>query len=69
VIWPPPQPSIGVLYAMSMVPQRDPRYSADWAAAQKHDNVRRAANEAKWAEEERARQEERRRAYEASLRR
>ncbi len=69
LIWPPPQPSMAALYAMSMVPQRDPRYSADWAAAQKEDNVRRAANEARWAEEERARQAESRRAYEASLRR
>jgi hypothetical protein len=67
--WPPPQPSIAALYAMSMVPQRDPRFSADWAAAQKEDNVRRAATEKRWAEEEAARQAESRRAYEASLRR
>jgi hypothetical protein len=54
---------------MSMVPTHDPRYTADWAAAQKEDNVRRAANEARWAEEEAARQAESRRTYEASLRR
>ena len=69
LIWPPPQPSIGVLYAMSMVPQRDPRYSNNWAAAVQEDNVRRAANEARWAEEEVQRQAESRRVYEASLRR
>jgi hypothetical protein len=66
--WPPPQPSIAALYAMSMVPQRDPRFSADWAAAQKEDNVRRAATEARWAEEEAARQAESKRQYEASTR-
>jgi hypothetical protein len=49
--------------------QRDPRYTADWAAAQKEDNVRRVATEARWAEEEAARQAESRRQYEASLRR
>ena len=69
LIWPPPKPSMAALYATSMVPIRDPLYSADWAAARKDDNVRRAANEARWAEEEAARQEESRRAYEASLRR
>jgi predicted transcriptional regulator len=67
--WPPSQPPIAALYAMSMVPTHDPRYTADWAAAQKEDNVRRAANEARWAEEEAARQAESRRTYEASLRR
>ena len=67
--WPPPKPSMAALYATSMVPQRDARYSADWAAAQKEDNVRRAATEARWAEEEAARRAESRRAYEASLRR
>jgi hypothetical protein len=45
---------------MPMVPQRDPRFGADWTAAQKQDNVRRA--------EEAARQAESKRAYEASLR-
>ncbi len=67
--WPPPQASVAELYAASMVPQRDPHFSADWAAAQKADNVRRAATEARWAEEEAARQAESRRSYEASLRR
>ena len=47
--------------------QRDPRYTDEWAAAQKEDNARRAANEAEWAEAERSRQEESRRAYEVSL--
>jgi predicted transcriptional regulator len=65
----PPQSSLAVMVAMSMAPPHDPRYTADWAAAQKKDNVRRAANEARWAEEEAARQAESRRAYEASLRR
>ena len=66
--WPPPRPPMAALYAMSMVPPRDPRrYSADWATAQKEDNVRRAATEARWAEEEAARQAESKRAYEASL--
>ncbi len=57
------------MVAQSMAPPYDPRFSADWAAAQKEDNVRRAATEARWAEEEAARQAESRRAYEASLRR
>ena len=52
-----------------MVSQRDPRYTDEWAAAQKEDNVRRAANEAQWAEEERARQAESRQKYEANLQR
>lgn len=68
LIWPPPKPSMAALYADSMVPQHDPRLSADWAAAQKADNVRRAANEARWAADEAARQAESKRAYEASLR-
>src|SRR5208283_1743818 len=42
--WPPPKPSMAVMVAMSMVPTHDPRYSADWAAAQKEDTARRAAN-------------------------
>jgi hypothetical protein len=69
MIWPPPQPSMAAVFAMSMVPSHDPRYTADWAAAQKEDNVRRAATEARWAEEEAARQAESKRQYEASLRR
>jgi len=67
--WPPPQPSLAAVFALSMVPSHDPRYTADWAAALEKDNARRAATEARWAEEEAARQEESRRAYEASLRR
>jgi hypothetical protein len=67
--WPPPQPPMAAVYAMSLMPQRDARYTADWAAAQKEDNVRRAATEARWDEEEAARQAESKRAYEASLRR
>jgi hypothetical protein len=67
--WPPPQPPIAALYAMSMVPTHDPRYTADWATAQTEDNVRRAATEARWAADEAARQAESRRNYEASLRR
>ena len=67
--WPRPRPHIAALYAMSMVPQRDPRLSSDWAAAQKEDAAQRAATEKRWADEEAARQAESRRAYEASLRR
>ena len=67
--WPPPQPSLAAVFALSMVPSHDPRYTADWAAALEKDNARRAATEARWAEEEAARQEDSRRAYEASLRR
>jgi hypothetical protein len=54
---------------MSTAPLHDARYTANWAAAQKEDNVRRAANEARWAEDEAARQAESKRKYEASLRR
>ena len=67
--WPPPQPSLAAQFALAMVPPYDPRYSANWAAAMAEDNARRAANEARWAEEEAARQAESRRVYEASLRR
>ena len=67
--WPPPQPSLAVMVAQSMAPPYDPRFSADWAAAQKADNVRRATNEKRWSEEEAARQAESKRQYEASLRR
>jgi hypothetical protein len=67
--WPPPQPSLAVMVAQSMAPPYDPRFSADWAAAQKADNVRRATNEKQWSEEEAARQAESKRQYEASLRR
>jgi hypothetical protein len=67
--WPPPQPSLAVMVAQSMVPLHDPRYTADWAAELEKDNVRRAATEARWAEEEAARQAESKRQYEASLRR
>ena len=67
--WPPPQVPLAVRYAMSIVPQYDPRYSADWAAALEADNVRRQQNEARWREEEAARQAASRQAYEASLRR
>jgi hypothetical protein len=62
--WPPHRP---VDWSSVAPVARHP--GADWAAAQKEDNVRRAANEARWAEDEAARQAESRRAYEASLRR
>src|ERR1035437_6384946 len=48
----PPQRSLAAAFAMSMVPTHDPRYTADWAAELEKDNVRRAATEARWAEEE-----------------
>jgi hypothetical protein len=67
--WPPPQPSLAVMVAQSMAPPYDPRFSADWAAAQNADNVRRATNEKQWSEEEAARQAESKRQFEASLRR
>ena len=69
VAWPPPQTPLAVLVAASMTPPHDPRFSADWAAARDQDMARRAANEARWAEEEAARQVASRSAYEASLRR
>jgi len=69
LIWPPRELPIAALYAMSMAPQHDPRFTDDWAAAQKEDNVRRAANEKRWGEEEAARQAESRLKYEAGLRR
>jgi hypothetical protein len=69
MVWPPPQPSLAAVLAMSMVPSHDPRYTADWAAALEKDNARRAATETRWAEEEAARQAESRAGYEASLRR
>ena len=65
----PPQSSLAAAFAMSMVPMHDPHYTADWAAELEKDNVRRAANEKRWGEEEAARQAESKRQYEASLRR
>jgi hypothetical protein len=67
--WPPPQPSLAVLMAASMIPQYDARFSADWAAAREANNVRRQQNDARWREEEAARQESSRQVYEASLKR
>jgi hypothetical protein len=67
--WPPPQSSLAVMVAMSMAPPHDPRYTADWAAELEKDNARRAANEARWGEQEATRQAEAKRQYEASLRR
>ena len=67
--WPPLQTPLAVLVAASMTPPHDPRFSADWAAAREKDITRRAASEARWAEEEAARQVASRSAYEASLRR
>jgi len=69
MVWPPPQPALAVMVAMSMVPPHDPRYTADWAAELEKDNARRAATEKRWGEEEAARQAESKRQYEASLRR
>ena len=67
--WPPPQPSLAAMFAMSMVPPNDPRYTADWAAALEKENARRAANEARRDKEEAERQAQSRLGYEASLRR
>ena len=50
-----------------MKPPHDRHYTEDWAAARDEDNVRRAANEARWAKEEAARQTQSRRGFEASL--
>ncbi len=50
-------------------PPHDPRFSADWAAAREQDRARRAAKEKRWEEEEAARQEANKKAYEARLRR
>jgi len=63
----PPQPSLAAIYATSMAPPPDPRYSADWAAALAEDNARREAVAARRVEEEAAAERERRRVYEASL--
>jgi hypothetical protein len=65
----PPQSSLAVTVAQSMVPPHDPRFTADWAAEVEKDNVRRAATEKRWAEEEAARQAESRLRYEVGLRR
>jgi hypothetical protein len=67
--WPPPRPSLAAMFAMSMVPPNDPRYTADWAAALEKENARRAANEARRDKEEAERQAQSRLGYEASLRR
>ena len=66
---PPPKTFLGVLVAAAMTPSHDPRFSANWAAAREKDNERRAMTEARWNEEEAARQVASRKAYEGSLRR
>ena len=63
--WPASQVPLAALMAQSIGPQVHP--GADWAAALTADNVRRKATEACWTEEEKARQAERRRDYEAHL--
>ena len=66
--WPPPRTPLAVLVAVSMTPAHDPRLSSgDWAQAQKEDNARRAANEARWDREEEERQVKSRHDYERSL--
>ena len=67
--WPPPKIPLGALVAAAMTPPHDLRYTGDWAAAREQDMARRAAGEARRAEEEAARQVASRTAYEASLRR
>lgn len=67
--WPTPQPPLAAKLAALMTPSHDPRFSANWAAARQKDNERRATTEARWEEEEAARQEASKKAYEASLRR
>ena len=69
MVWPPPQAPLAALLAASMVPPPDARFTANWAAARERDVARRAAVEARWAEEEEARQEASRKTHEASLRR
>ena len=69
MVWPPPQAPLAALLAASMAPPPDARFTANWAAAREKDVARRAAVEARWAEEEAARQVASRKAYEASLRR
>jgi hypothetical protein len=69
MIWPPPQVPLAVLVAESMRPPDDPRFGPNWGAAREQDMARRAATEARWANEEEARQAESKRAYEASLQR
>jgi hypothetical protein len=65
--WPPPKPSLAAVYSMSMGPQHDPHYSADWAGAREKDIAKSAATEAQWAEEEKARQAQSKRRYDESL--
>lgn len=67
--WPPPTLPLSVAVASSMTPPPDPRFGANWAAAREQDMARRAAVEARWAEEDEKRQAQSRQAYEASLRR
>jgi hypothetical protein len=56
-------------YAASMTPSRDPRYGADWAAAQREDDARRSEIADRRVREEAESQAQSKRAYEDSLRR
>ena len=67
--WPLPKIPLAVAVAEAMAPPSDARFGANWAAAREQDMARRAATEARWAKDEEARQAERKRTYEASLRR
>ncbi len=63
--WPRPEVPLGVRMALSMsVP---PHPGDDWASTAAQDNVRRAENERRWADEEAARQAESKRRYEDTL--
>jgi hypothetical protein len=67
MVWPPRQPSPGVMIAESMLPNRDPRYTADWAAAKDAEIAARRAEEQQCIADEAARSAESKREYEASL--
>jgi hypothetical protein len=69
MIWPPRKVPLSVIVATSMMPPPDPRFSADWAMAREKDMARRKQTEKRRAEQQAERDAEKRRAYEANLRR
>jgi hypothetical protein len=65
-LWPPPQPSAGVMIAEAM-PTSDRRYSRDWPEVLKAETAKRIAEEERRIESEAAATAESKREYERAL--
>jgi hypothetical protein len=66
--WPPPQPTLAMSFAQSLVPANDARFNEDWAQERERDNEQKKANHAQWEAEEHRRKEQEYRKFEDSFR-